>query len=98
VEEITGVSAPRLICPMFLAQAVAPLFTAWAFLVGARPLFTRVALDVLSSGCSVSHERATRELGYRPRPLRETLVDTFQWFAESGQLGYALSRRLLEAA
>jgi dihydroflavonol-4-reductase len=44
-------------------------------------------LNALRSNRHVSHARATRELGYHPRPLRETVADTLQWFAaqEKGQ-------------
>ena len=34
----------------------------------------------------VSHEKATRELDYHPRPLRETITDTLRWFENNGQL------------
>lgn len=32
----------------------------------------------------VSHEKATRELGYHPRPLQETIEDILRWNAENG--------------
>jgi dihydroflavonol-4-reductase len=32
-------------------------------------------------------DRAVAELGYRARPLWETLADTYRWFAERGRLG-----------
>jgi dihydroflavonol-4-reductase len=90
VEAITGVRAPRLVCPMFLAHLAAPLITVSAQLIGVRPLFTDVALQVLRSNRDMRHDRATRELGYEPRPLRETLLDTLQWFAQTGRLGSVL--------
>jgi dihydroflavonol-4-reductase len=86
VAAITGVRAPRLVCPMFVARLAAPLFTMSARAIGARPLYTRVALDVLCSSRNISHERATRQLGYRSRPIRETLLDALQWFVETGRL------------
>jgi dihydroflavonol-4-reductase len=35
----------------------------------------------LNSNRNISHARATRDLGYSPRPFLETLTDTLDWFA-----------------
>jgi dihydroflavonol-4-reductase len=37
----------------------------------------------LDNNRQVSHEKATREIGYRPRPFRQTLIDTLQWFKDN---------------
>jgi dihydroflavonol-4-reductase len=97
VASITGVRAPRLVCPTFLARVGAPFATALAQLTGRRPLFTRAALDALQSNPQVSHERAARDLGYRPRPLSRTLYDTFEWFKEAGRLSGSLAPLPAEA-
>jgi len=34
----------------------------------------------------ISHDKATRELDYQPRPFRETIRDTLAWFADNGRL------------
>jgi dihydroflavonol-4-reductase len=86
IEEITGVSTGRPICPLWLAHIGAPFIGAICRLNGKRPLYTSVSLRALKSNRNISHELATRELGYQPRPFRETLVDTLQWFRENGQL------------
>ncbi|MFN2132186.1 MAG: NAD-dependent epimerase/dehydratase family protein [Anaerolineae bacterium] len=86
VGSIRGVQVPRFVSPMWLARLGAPLFTAWARLVGTRPLFTSVALDALSSNRRISCAKAAAGLGYRSRPLRDTLVDTFRWFTQAGWL------------
>ncbi len=86
VAEITGVPAPRFICPAWLARTGAPFTTAASRLSGKRPLYTSVSIRALCSNRNISHERATRNLGYQPRPLRETLADTIRWFQEAGQL------------
>jgi dihydroflavonol-4-reductase len=83
---ITSARPPRVVCPMWLAQMAAPLFTALAELLGKRPLFTWVALDALSSNRHISGAKAAAALSYAARPLRATLVDTLQWFVEAGRL------------
>ena len=86
VGSITGARVPRFASPMWLAQMAAPLLTALAELLGTRALFTWVALDALSSNRHISCAKAAAALGYSPRPLRDTLVDTFQWFMQEGWL------------
>jgi dihydroflavonol-4-reductase len=86
VEEITGVRAPRLVTPMWLARVGAPLATVAARVAGKQPLYTRHSLHALRNHQLVSHDKATRELGYAPRPLVETLTAAYDWFRQSGAL------------
>ena len=37
------------------------------------------ALDALRANPDMSHNKATTELGYSPRPVHETLNDIFDW-------------------
>jgi dihydroflavonol-4-reductase len=78
--EINGVRVPRFVLPMWLARIGAPFVTAVSRLAGKRPLYTTAALRPLRGNRRFSHARATRDLGYHSRPLRETVVDTLQWF------------------
>ncbi|MFC1901668.1 NAD-dependent epimerase/dehydratase family protein [Chloroflexota bacterium] len=86
VAEITGVSCSRPVFPLWLARLGVPVVTALGRLNGKRPLYTSVSLRALRSNRNISHARATRELGYQPRPFRETLRDTLRWFKDNGQL------------
>jgi dihydroflavonol-4-reductase len=79
-EEIVGLRPPRLVFPMWLARIGAPFALALGRLNGGRPLFTPAALKPLGGNYCISHERATQDLGYHPRPLKETMVDTWNWF------------------
>jgi dihydroflavonol-4-reductase len=86
VAEITGVPATRFVCPLWLARAGVPVIKGISRLNGRRPLYTDVSLKALKSNRRISHAKATRELGYLPRPFRETLYDTLRWFEQNGQL------------
>jgi dihydroflavonol-4-reductase len=86
VEQLTGVPAPGFVCPMWLARVGAPFVSSFDRLSGRRPLYTSVSLQALRDNRKVSHQRATEELGYQPRPFKETLSDTLRWFEENGQL------------
>ena len=86
IGKITGVNTDKFVCPLWLAHLGAPFIMGVSHLNGKRPLYTSVSLRALKSNRNISHERATRELGYQPRPFRETLADTLRWFEANGQL------------
>ena len=46
------------------------------------PLYTSYSLYTLDSNALFSHEKATRELNYQPRPIEETLRDTACWLKD----------------
>jgi len=78
--EITGRKAPGLVIPMWLAQASVPLAAVAASLAGQSPRMTTASLRALRAHRDIRHDKATRELGYAPRPLHDTLADTYAWF------------------
>ena len=83
---IMGNRAPALVCPMAMARVCAPIITAASVLMGTRPVFTTVSLDALAGNRNISHQKATSELGYTPRPIEETLSDTIQWFKDNSYI------------
>jgi dihydroflavonol-4-reductase len=89
-EALTGVKAPRSVCPIWLARVGAPFISAFDRLARRRPLYTSASLKALESHRYISHQKATRELDYHPRPFRETLVDTLKWFEAAGRLSRPL--------
>lgn len=80
VAEITGVSAPALTCPAWLAGVFAPLMGAWSYLTGQSPLYTRDSLAALSTNKIMSHEKASAQLGYTPRPFRRSMKDAIEFY------------------
>jgi dihydroflavonol-4-reductase len=80
VEFLTGVPGPRWLLPFGLTRALGFLSPAYYWITRERPLFITYSLDVISSNCTMSHEKASRELGFFPRPFRETMEDTVRWF------------------
>jgi len=86
VGEVTGARTPRMVLPLFLAKIGAPFVTGYARLRKRRPLFTSESLSVINGNTRMSHEKAARDLGFDPRPLRETIEDTFAWFDQAGDL------------
>ena len=90
VAELTGIPAPRFVVPQWLARSVAPAVLGWAKLTGSEPRFTPDSLLALRTGhARIDHARASAELDFHPRPLRETVRDALAWFAAQGLLAPA---------
>ena len=82
VREITGRHFFQMKIPFDLAKFAA-LFTPMYYSVArVNPRFTPYSLEVLRSNANISHAKATRELGYKPRSLYESIKDTVKWFLE----------------
>lgn len=92
MKEIIKAPIPNFVCPMPLARLGAPIATAYNRLLGRRTLYTSVALRALNSNHQISHEKANHELGYQPRPFKETLIDTMKWFELNGNLKYRMKQ------
>ena len=90
MKEISDASIPGFVCPMPAARFGAPFAETYSRLFKKRPIFTSVSLNALCANRNISHEKATRELGYQPRPFKETLTDTMKWFEENGKLKCSL--------
>jgi dihydroflavonol-4-reductase len=86
VETLTGTRAPRFVSPMWLARVGAPFASVYARALGKPARFTPESLHALRNHQRVSHQKASAKLGYTPRPLTETLADTFAWFRSVGML------------
>lgn len=84
VAEMTGVEPPRSRIPARLAQAVGALAPYYYRVVRQKPLFTSYSVEVLRSNCEISHAKAEQELGFSPRPLRNTVEDMVRWFRRQG--------------
>lgn len=85
VREITGRRFFQMKVPFDLAKFAAlftPMYYSYAKVT---PRFTPYSLDVLRSNANISHAKATRELGYAPRPLYESIRDAVKWFLEKKQ-------------
>lgn len=82
VREVTGRGFFQMKIPFDLAKFAAiftPLYYRFAH---ATPRFTPYSLEVLQSNSNISHAKATRELGYKPRSLYESISDTVKWFLD----------------
>jgi dihydroflavonol-4-reductase len=86
ISRITGRRTTQIAAPLWLASAASWLSLGWGRLIGTTPKFTPAAIEAIHSHRSISHEKASRELGYSPRPFEETMRDTLEWFQQEGML------------
>jgi dihydroflavonol-4-reductase len=86
VGQITGRDGTRPVLPAWVARAAAGIAGGVPGLSARYPAFTPDALIAISKHREISCAKAGRELGYNPRPLEESLRDTFAWFGKQGFL------------
>ncbi len=79
-EQATGIKSPTMTSPMWLAMLGAPFVAGWAKLRGQRPIYSPEALEVLRGNSDFDHAKATRELGYQPRPMEQTVQGFYDWY------------------
>ena len=86
ISTVIGRRTPGGAAPLWLAMPASYAALAWGRMLGKSPLFTPTAIRTLRSHRSISHEKASAELGYAPRPFTDTIRDTLEWFRAAGKL------------
>jgi dihydroflavonol-4-reductase len=82
VREITGRNFFQMKIPFDIAKFAALFMPMYYRMANATPRFTPYSLEVLKSNSNISHAKATKELGYHPRSLQESIRDAVKWFLE----------------
>jgi dihydroflavonol-4-reductase len=73
-----------IIVPVSLARLACPFFKFYSVFSGTQPLYTHQSLDILvNSPVNISNAKARKELAFEPRPLEQTLTETFDWYKEN---------------
>ena len=86
IAEYMDQSPVRIVLPYPVARFFAPVVSTLDRIQGKRQLFTPIAMNELNSNRYLSHEKASQKLGYEPRPFKETIFDTLDWFRDNGYL------------
>jgi dihydroflavonol-4-reductase len=79
LEDATGLKGPEFKIPFWLAKWTAPLSEVYYKILRQKPLYTPYSIYTISSNSLTTHRKATEELGYNHRPIRETILDTVGW-------------------
>lgn len=86
LHEVTGHKQIKTILPNWFARLTAPIAELYYKILRQPPLYTSYSIYTLTSNAIFSHEKATKELNYNPREMRETLKDTVDWLREQGKI------------
>ena len=81
---ITGRKAPTIRLPYVVAYCAGACSTAWAGVSGKPPRVPLDAVRMAKKKMWVSHDKAKRELGFRPAPAERALARAVEWFSGSG--------------
>ncbi|HET6905793.1 MAG TPA: hopanoid-associated sugar epimerase [Rhodanobacteraceae bacterium] len=84
VAKISGHHPPRWRLPPDAVLPIAWAAETWARFSGREPLVTVAGVELSRKRMFFSHARATRELGYQPRPAQAALEDAVHWFDAHG--------------
>lgn len=83
VAEITRRGFACIRIPLGLARLAARATPTYYRLTRARPRITPYSLETLAGNSVISHAKAARELGFAPRPVRDSLEDMIAWLREN---------------
>jgi dihydroflavonol-4-reductase len=86
VGRLTGRKTPEGATPMWLVS-FASYFNAFFSRIRKKTTkFTPAAMKSVQMHRYISHQKASDELGYSPRPFEQTIKDTLDWFKSAGML------------
>lgn len=78
--EAVGVPPPSKTLPLPVAYAMAALGTAKARFTGSDERLNLNALRLMRAEAPVDHSKATRELGWQPGPVEESIREAARWW------------------
>ena len=79
ISEVRNSRKIKTVLPMWLARQTAPLSELYYTLRRQPPLYTKYSLYALTSNANFTNAKAAGELGYKTRPLKDTIRDTVRW-------------------
>jgi dihydroflavonol-4-reductase len=86
LEEITGIKSPKFKMPLWFVKAVCKTVPLYYKLTKSKPLFTSYSVEVLNSNCDISSVKAHGELDFSPRPIKESIKDSVEWFKKNNYI------------
>ncbi|MCK5809338.1 SDR family oxidoreductase [bacterium] len=80
--EITGKKKPKISLPYWLMYGVGFFAEQYYKVVNAEPVITRDSVKILKSNLKVDGTKAAKELGFKPRSVKESMADQLAWIKE----------------
>lgn len=83
--QVIGARQPRILTvPVRVVQLGAAILARLAHWFHFHSIVTPYSIAVLLSNSRISHAKASRELGYQPRPVADSIRDNLVWLMEHG--------------
>lgn len=83
VEQTTGNKIKRRRVPAYVVKLAALFAPIYYKLARKKPVLSKYGVNVLMSNSQISSSKAQEKLGYRPRPLKNTIKDMVRWHLAS---------------
>ncbi len=90
LERYTGIKSPKLHIPLPIARFLSYLAIVYYKVTHKKAIFTPYALDVLVSNSNISSRKAQKELGYKPRSIKQSIKDAVNWILGKNGNGKAV--------
>jgi dihydroflavonol-4-reductase len=84
--EVTGAYRPLRVMRKPVLRTLGCLGSFWGRMTGREPDLNRASVAISIAEHHFSAARAIRELGYQARPIREAVVDAWDWFLRYGYI------------
>jgi dihydroflavonol-4-reductase len=82
IQKALGVTKYGLALPKRLAMFAARFAPFYSRLFGRKPRFTEYSLETVMGNSTISNAKARRELGFKPRPLTQSIRETVLWLVQ----------------
>lgn len=76
----------RIKIPLWIAYLASQFTPVYCRLTKKKPKFTKYSIEVVQSNSSICNQKAKRELGFKTRPLKQTIIDTINWAIQNQRL------------
>jgi dihydroflavonol-4-reductase len=87
LEELTGIPAPKMRIPYFVALSAAHVNEAMSAITGKPPKAPLAGVRMAKYKMFFNPAKAIRELGLPQTPPRKALADAVEWFRNNGYVG-----------
>lgn len=85
IGKVTRKKMPSLVAPVWMMKLLLPFIQLYSRIANAEPLYTIESLKSLLEGNKqIDYSKAAIQLGHAPRPLEETIADSYAWFKQQG--------------
>lgn len=74
------------VLPTWFAKMAVPFAEVYYRMRKLPPIYSKYSLYTLNTNSLFSHDKATKELNYHPRPIDQTLKDTVMWLSDCNRV------------